>query len=101
MSRMILLLIGVVVLGFMAFGLVGIFGLFEMNRTEKRNLANAEVALDDTFDGRPDATFRITLTSIPFATVVAGAAARGYRLAHQSGTDQYGTQTLMFERESA
>lgn len=96
---MILLLIGIVVLGVMAFGLIGMFGLSEMNKTEKRNLANAEATLRDTFDGRPDATFRITLTSIPFATVVAGAGVRGYRLAHQSGTDQYGTQTLMFERE--
>lgn len=98
MSRMILLLIGVVILGVMAFGLIGMFGLFEMNRTEKHNIANAETTLDDTFDGRPDATFRITGTSIPFATVVAGAGVRGYRLTHQSGTDQYGTQTLMFER---
>lgn len=100
MARMelVIVLFGVVVLGFVVFGLLLLLGVVGSSRAAQKNVDNAESVLDAAFDGRDDVTFQITLVSLPFATVVAGAKARGYRLAHQSGADKYGGQTLMFER---
>lgn len=93
--EVVIVLAVLAVLGFGLFFVLGVFGVF---RVAKRNSDRGEQELDVLFDGSDDVSFQITLVSLPFDRVVSGAKARGYRLAHQSAADKYGTQTLMFER---
>lgn len=98
MEAVIVLGLAAALVGVIAAVWFGIAAMAGVDRRAKENQGNAEAILDATFDGRPDVTFQITLSSLRFDQVVAGAKTRGYRLMAQSGADQYGMQTLMFER---
>lgn len=87
------------------FGLLGLavvvalifFGVFKVERDQKKAEANAEVSLDALFDGRPDVTFSGHMRSMKYETVITGAKARGYKLEHQGG-DPKGAFTLIFTK---
>lgn len=87
----------VLVVAFCASGVIGALWLLgKAERAQKRAEAGAASLLDQTFDGRPQATYTVTMWGLTLDTVLAGASERGYKLAHQSG-DSTAT-TLVFEK---
>lgn len=90
-------MIELLLLAIAAFGLFGFIVLGSVNRGQKRSEANAEEILDKAFDGSPNVTFKITMQSVKYETVILGAKKRGYRLIHQAD-NQYGPHTLIFEK---
>ena len=71
-----------------------------VNTASRRSEANAPHLLDEAFAGRDPVTYTVSLGTLPFERVVIGARERGYRLDSQSGSDRYGTQTLVFARNA-
>lgn len=92
-------MIVLLLMGLAAFGLFGIILLTLVNKGQKNSEANAEMILDDAFDGSPDVTFKINKQSIKYETAIIGAKNRGYKLVHQA-ENQYGPHTLIFEKVS-
>ena len=90
----LLLLVGLVVGGFAVFAFAV---LFKIERDQKKAEDNAPALLDEAFDGRPNVTFEVHARTLKYDTVVLGAKARGYTLAHQAG-DPRGAMTLIFEK---
>ena len=96
--ELLIILVLLIIGGVMLFPfLVGGVALMARNG-EKNAKANAPDILDDSFDGRDDVVFKISMASLPFEDVVIGAKERGYRLASQSSDDRWGGKTLVFER---
>jgi hypothetical protein len=100
-SRMIIV-VGLVVFALVFFG--GIvaavwYGIFKVEHDRKVAEKNSAAILDDAFDGRSDVTFKIHMRSLKYETVLAGAKARGYKVAHQAG-DPSRAMTLVFEKEA-
>lgn len=89
------LLIGIVVLGLAAYGVLGLGFLGWASSKEAKTRAQAPQILDDLFDGEQYATYRIVIGSLPFETVVIGAKERGYGLMHE--TDEGKVKVLVFE----
>ncbi|WP_336647521.1 hypothetical protein [Microbacterium sp. MMO-10] len=92
-----LLLLAFLVIGLGLFGFFGFWILGSTSRRQRNAELNAEQILDDAFDGSPDVTFTINMTTVKYETVILGAKQRGYRLVHQADT-QYGPRTLIFEK---
>lgn len=91
------MLLTLVIVGLMAFGIVGFFLLTSTGRSQKKAEANADQILDASFDGSPDVTVKVNMASLKYETVVMGAKRRGYKLVHQA-ENQYGPHTLIFEK---
>lgn len=70
-----------------------------INKSQAAAESDAELVLDETFDGRPDVAFTIHLRTMKYETAVLGAKKRGYKLVHQTG-DPNGLQKLIFEKIS-
>ncbi len=97
MSGMLEALIAIVVIAVMGFGIFGFLILGKVSRDQSKAEANAGLALDALFDGRPDVTFSGHMRSMKYETVILGAKQRGYKLATQAG-DPKGAFTLIFEK---
>lgn len=92
MAVLLVVFIAVALVGVLAFALLG-----RADRMRRKAEANSETVLDEAFDGRPDVTFTVNLTTLKPETVIAGAETRGYTLSHQL-SNQYGPTALMFRR---
>jgi hypothetical protein len=92
-----MMLLVLVVGGLMILGIFGAVLLGSVGRSQKKAEANADQILDESFDGRPDVTVTVNMSTLKYETVIAGAKQRGYKLAHQAD-NQYGPHTLMFEK---
>lgn len=90
-------MIGLLLLGVAAFGLLGIIVIGQANKGQKTAESQSEQILDATFDGRPDVTFTVNMRTLKYETVVLGAKQRGYKLVHQADNN-YGPHTLIFEK---
>lgn len=89
------LLIGLVVIGLMAYGVLGLGFFGWASSKEQRTKDQAPQILDDLFNGQPNATYRTYIGGLPFETVVLGAEDRGYKLTHD--TDDRGVKVLIFK----
>lgn len=85
-----------VLLAVVIFGIFGIALLVRTSRLQGKAEGTADEILDAAFDGRPDVTFTINMTTLKYETVIVGAKQRGYQLTHQA-TNEYGPHTLIFE----
>lgn len=94
---MLLLVIVVGLAALAALGLIGFVVLSSTSRAQRKAEQSAESLLDEAFDGRPSVTYKVNMTTMKYETVISGAEARGYRLAHQAD-NQYGPHTLMFQK---
>lgn len=94
------MLLLVIVLGLAAlaiFGLIGFVLLGSTSHAQRKAEESEDTLLDETFDGRPSVTYKVNMSTMKYETIVSGAEARGYRLAHQAD-NQYGPHTLMFQK---
>lgn len=96
MLGMEIVVLFIVLLAAMLWGAVA---LFDQSRKEAEG--RAPQILDEAFDGKEAVSFTVSAGTLPFEQVVAGALERGYRLQAQSGRDSYGTQTLVFSKDSS
>lgn len=80
-----------------ALGVLGFFVLGGVGRARRKAEADSEHILDAAFDGTPDVTFTVNMTTLSPETVVAGARERGYEMTNQL-SNQYGPTALMFRR---
>lgn len=90
-------MIELLLIGLALFGLFGFLLLGGVNKGQKKSEANAEQILNAAFNGAPNVTFKITMQSVKYETVILGAKKRGYKLIHQAD-NQYGPHTLIFEK---
>lgn len=88
------------VLGLMAFGFFGFVFMGSMSNANKKVQQNAEQILDDTFDGKETAVYKVTSIggTLKFEQVLAGAEQRGYRL-HAQNQDTEHLTTLVFKKD--
>ena len=94
-ALLLLFVVGVALLG--AAGGLALFGYGE--RARRKSEENAPAILDAAFDGSPRVTFKVTMESPSYETVVRGAEDRGYRLAHETNDTADGVaRTLLFDR---
>jgi hypothetical protein len=94
---MIFAVIVIVLLVFGGFAALVWVGVAKVGHDQNVAEKNSEAILDETFDGRPDVTFKVHMRSLKYETVVTGATARGYKLEHEAG-DPNRAMTLMFEK---
>jgi len=94
---MILAVVVLAVLLFGGFSLIVWAGVFKVGHDQSVAEKNSVAILDETFDGRPDVTFKLNMRTLKYETVIAGAKARGYKVAHEAGNPN-GAMTLMFEK---
>lgn len=89
------LLIGLAVLGVIAFGVFGLGFMGWINSSGAKTREQAAQMLDGLFDGSPNVTYRTHVRALPYETVVLGADERGYTLSHE--TDERGVKVLIFK----
>lgn len=95
------LLIGLVALVLVALVVFTLVLLGASGRATAKAKANAPALLDEAFDGRPRATYKINgLAGLDYEDVITGAEDRGYRLTNDSGADRYGNRTMIFTQSS-
>lgn len=92
-----MMLLLLVVGGLIVLGIAGAIILTGVGRSQKNAEANADQILDETFDGSPDVTVTVNMSTLKYETFITGAKQRGYKLAHQAD-NQYGPHTLIFEK---
>lgn len=84
---------GLMILGFFFFIFMGL-----MSSADKKTQKNSEKILDDTFDGKETAVYKVTgLGGLKFEQVLAGAEKRGYNL-HAQNQDTANMTTLVFKK---
>lgn len=88
-------LIGLVVLGVIAFGAVALGFMGWIGSSEAKTREQAPQILDDLFDGSPTVTYRTHLRALPYEVIVLGGEDRGYTLSHE--TDERGVKVLIFK----
>lgn len=92
-----MMLLVLVVVALIVLGVLGALLLGSVGASQRKAEANAEQILDASFDGSPDVTVTVNMSTLKYETVMLGAKQRGYKLAHQAD-NKYGPHTLIFEK---
>lgn len=93
-----MIIITFVILVVMAFGFFGLIFLGLLGSANKNTQKNSEKILDETFDGKETAVYKITsLGGLKFEQVLSGAEKRGYDL-HAQNQDNSSMTTLVFKK---
>ena len=100
MCRMEIVVV-LLVLGVGALCLLGVGALMfsaHVSHRERDAAGNADTTLDAEFDGRDVVTVRYGMGTLPLATLVEGAAERGYALTTTT-SNRYGSGDAVFTRQ--
>lgn len=94
---MIIIGFGVIIAGLMVLGVVFFIFMGLMSSSEKKTQRNSDQILDEAFDGKETAVYKISsLGGLKFEQVLAGGEQRGYSLHAQN--ESKGITTMVFKK---